>query len=151
MTFRQKTEKNMNDTTKNDSLRDLGILMIRLILAAVFLYHGSQKLFGMFGGYGISGTAGFFEKNLGIPFPYLSAIMAALAEFVGGLSLLTGIYLRWAMVPLSITMLVAAFSAHTGFGSQTGGMEYPLTLAISAAGLGLIGAGRFAIQIPKRG
>lgn len=138
----------MTDTTKNDSLRDLGILLIRLILAAIFLYHGSQKLFGIFGGYGISGTAGFFEK-LGMPLPYVSALLAGLAEFLGGVSLLTGLFLRWAMIPLSFTMFVAAFSAHSGF-SGPGGMEFPLSLAFTAAGLGLIGAGRFALQLPKR-
>ena len=101
----------MNKTIKNDKLMDLGILMIRLILAAVFLFHGSQKLFGLFGGYGISGTAGFFDKNLGIPLPYLSAILVGLAEFVGGLSLLSGFVLRWAMIPLSFAMFVGAFAA----------------------------------------
>lgn len=140
----------MNDSKKNtDALRDLGILAIRLILAVVFLYHGSQKLFGMFGGYGISGTAGFFEKNLGLPLPYVSAILAGLAEFVGGWSLLSGFLLRWAMIPLSFSMLVGAFSAHTGFNSMTGGMEYPLTLAVTTAALVLIGPGRFAIA-PKK-
>ena len=140
----------MNKTINNDKLMDLGILMIRLILAAVFLSHGSQKLFGLFGGYGISGTAGFFDKNLGIPLPYLSAILVGLAEFVGGLSLLSGFVLRWAMIPLSFAMFVGAFAAHTGFSAMNDGMEYPLTLAVITAALVLIGPGRLAYSLPKK-
>lgn len=86
-----------------------------------------------------------------MPLPWVSAVLAAVAEFGGGLSLLTGLLFRWVMIPLSFTMFVAAFSAHSGFGAQHGGMEYPLTLAVLAAGLALIGPGRIAISWPKKG
>lgn len=133
----------MNPTlTRN--LNDTGLLAMRLMIGWVFVFHGAQKLFGWFGGHGIAGSAGFFEQ-LGIPFPTLSVIMAGGAEFFGGLVFIAGTGLRWAAVPTSFTLFVAAFSAHSGFSAQAGGMEYPLTLAIMAAGLGLTGPGRWTV------
>ena len=125
---------------------DLGLLLIRLMVGVVFVFHGAQKLFGIWGGFGIEGTAGFME-GLGIPFPTLSAILAGSAEFVGGLALLTGFAQRLLAIPLAFTMFVAAFTAHSGFAAGAGGMEYPLTLAFLAAGLGLTGPGRFAVGL----
>ena len=132
-----------------NSRQDLGILVLRLSLATVFLFHGAQKLFGIFGGYGIEGTAGFME-SLGMPFPTLSAIAAGGTEFVGGLALVTGLFVRPISIPLAFTMFVAAFAAHGGaFSAQAGGMEYPLTLALGTVAVGLIGPGRFVLRAPK--
>lgn len=127
---------------------DLGLLLMRAMLAVVFLYHGSQKLFGVFGGYGLDGTAQWMG-SIGIPLPLLSATLAALAEFGGGLALLTGVAFRWLMVPLAFTMLVAAFVGHgdKGFDAGGGGMEYPLTLALVVAGLFWTGPGRY-VMVP---
>ncbi len=61
----------------------VGLLVLRLVLGVIFIGHGAQKLFGSFGGPGLKGTAGFFEQ-VGIKPPYLMAILAGLAEFVGG-------------------------------------------------------------------
>lgn len=125
--------------------RDAALLLIRLMLAAVFLYHGSQKLFGWFGGGGVEGMAAFNAQQ-GIPLPWLSAWLAGAAEFFGGLALLTGIWQRLATIPLVFTMLVASFVVHGGaFSVQNGGMEYPLTLAVVAAAAGLLGPGRYTI------
>jgi putative oxidoreductase len=123
---------------------DLGLLAMRLMAGTVFAFHGSQKLFGFFGGHGISGTAGWME-SIGIPFGTLSAVAAGTTEFVGGLALIAGLGLRWLGLPLAFTMLVAAFSAHTGFDVQKGGMEYPLVLAALSFGLAATGPGRFAL------
>ena len=125
---------------------DTGLLLARLMLAVVFVFHGAQKLFGLFGGYGIEGTAGFME-SIGMPFPVASALLAGGAEFFGGLALMSGLGQRLFSVPLVFTMLVAAFSVGQGFDSQQGGMEYPLTLAVVTAGLGLLGPGRYALRI----
>ncbi|MCA8980639.1 MAG: DoxX family protein [Planctomycetes bacterium] len=130
----------MNQSTRSD----LGLLALRLMIGAVFAFHGAGKLFGWFGGYGIEGTAGFFE-GLGIPFPVLSVVFAGATEFFGGLLLMAGFGVRLVAAPLAFTMLVASFTAHAGaFNSQAGGMEFPLTLAVAAAALGLLGPGRFA-------
>ncbi|MEM6672454.1 MAG: DoxX family protein, partial [Planctomycetota bacterium] len=121
-----------------------GLLVLRLMAGSALAFHGSQKLFGLFGGYGIEGTAGWME-SLGIPFPVASTVLAGGAEFVGGLAFLTGAFARVLSLPVTITMLVAAFSAHSGFDATQGGMEYPLVLAAVAAAIGLIGPGRFSL------
>lgn len=124
---------------------DIGLLLIRVMVGVVFVFHGSQKLFGLFGGFGISGTADWMA-SIGIPFATVSALLAGSAEFFGGLALLTGVAVRWAAVPMVFTMIVACVTAHAGgFSAQAGGMEYPLTLAFVLAGLGLTGAGRFTL------
>ncbi|MGE3171000.1 MAG: DoxX family protein [Planctomycetota bacterium] len=125
---------------------DLGLLALRVMLAAVFLFHGSQKLFGWFGGYGLSATIDWMG-SIGIPAPAVSGTLAALTEFGGGLALLTGVLFRPMMLPLAFTMSVAAFVGHggKGFDVQQGGMEYPLTLMVAAASLFLTGPGRFAL------
>ena len=132
------------NTTLERNLLNAGLLTLRLMAGAVLTFHGAQKLFGWFGGYGITGTAGFFEQ-LGIPFPTASVILAGSAEFFGGLVFLAGSGTRLAAVPVAFTLFVAAFSAHSGFSAQTGGMEYPLTLAVLAVGLGLTGPGRWTV------
>ena len=132
---------------KNLTSTDFGLLSMRLMTGAVFAFHGSQKLFGAFGGYGIEGTAGYFE-SLGIPFPTLSVVLAGATELLGGLALITGLGQRLLALPLTITMLVAAMTAHTGFDASAGGMELPLLLAFVAAGLGFTGAGRLALRVP---
>ena len=123
---------------------DTGLLLARLMLAVVFVFHGAQKLFGLFGGYGIQGTAGFFEQ-LGMPFPVASVVLAGGTEFFGGLALGLGLLARPAALGLAATMFVAAFSAHSGFDGQAGGMEYPLTLAVVSLALAASGPGRFAL------
>ena len=127
-------------------LQDAGLLVMRLMVGWVFLYHGGQKMFGWFGGSGIEGFAGFLE-SLSIPLPLLNAYAAAGTELLGGLALITGLGVRLVSFPLAATMLVAAFTVHGGkFGAQQGGMGYPLTLAAIVIGLGLTGAGRFALR-----
>lgn len=128
---------------------DLGRLILRLALATVFIFHGSQKLFGAFGGPGLEGFAGYLS-SLGVPLPGLNALLAALSELLGGLALLTGLGARLMGIPLVITMLVASFTAHSGFNAQSGGMEYPLTLALATAALSLIGPGAYVLKIPTK-
>lgn len=123
-----------------------GLFAIRAMLAVVFVFHGAQKLFGAFGGYGLDGTAQWMG-SIGIPLPWLSALAASLAELLGGLALLTGLWFRPLLIPLFGTMLVAAFVGHAGkgFDAQHGGMEYPLTLAIVVLGLIATGPGDLAL------
>ena len=70
----------MNHDPRQDSIRDAGLLVIRLMLATVFVYHGAQKLFGAFGGHGLAGFAGWLG-SLGVPLPTVSALLAGAAEF----------------------------------------------------------------------
>lgn len=130
---------------RKETRTNTALLAIRIILAVVFMYHGSQKLFGLFGGPGLDGFAGFLTK-LGVPLPHVAAVLAALSEFGGGLLLLLGVAVRLATIPMAFTMLVASFGVHAnGFGLANGGMEYPLTLAVVLIALGLMGPGAWTL------
>lgn len=132
-------------TEARNSLADVGLLLIRMVLAAVFIYHGGQKLFGIFGGYGISGTAGWMG-SVGIPLPTLSATLAGGTEFFGGIVLLLGTGARIAAVPMAFCMLVAVTMVHrSAFDARSGGMEYALTLGVVLVSLALIGPGRLTL------
>jgi putative oxidoreductase len=127
-------------------LADFGLLMIRLILAAVFIYHGGQKLFGWFGGHGLQGFAGNLE-GLHIPYPMVAAVLSGGTEFLGGVILLLGTGTRLAAVPMAFNMAVACATVHLakGFAAQNGGMEYPLTLGVVLLALVLLGPGRITV------
>lgn len=84
----------------------LGPLALRIFLAPIFIIAGWGKLMAL------ENTSYYFGEYLGMPFPMLMAIMAGLAEFVGGLALLFGIGMRLMTLPLMFTMVVAAGSAH---------------------------------------
>ena len=131
----------MNPALQN-RLNDVALLLIRGMLGVVFIYHGSQKLFGWFGGGGFSGTAAFME-SLGIPLPVLSALLAGSAEFFGGIVLIVGTGTRLAAIPMAFTMLVGIVTVHhSAFGLQHNGMEYTLTLGVVLVALALLGPGR---------
>jgi putative oxidoreductase len=106
--------------------------MVRLVLGVVFFAHGAQKMLGWFGGYGFTGTMGFFTQMMHIPAPL--AFLAICAEFFGGLGLLVGLLSRVAAFGIAMNMLVAIFTVHihNGFfanwtGQQKGeGFEYHL-------------------------
>lgn len=68
------------------------ITILRLVLGVLFFAHGAQKALGWFGGYGFSGTMGFFTGALHIPAAF--AFLAIAAEFLGGIGLLLGLLTR---------------------------------------------------------
>jgi uncharacterized membrane protein YphA (DoxX/SURF4 family) len=84
----------------------LGPLALRIYLAPIFIFAGYGKLTA------IDDTAYFFGEYLGLPAPVLMAWMAGLTEFIGGILLVAGLAVRWIAVPLMITMVVAAATAH---------------------------------------
>src|SRR5271169_5343 len=88
-------------TTSNDFV----LTAVRLVLGCVFFAHGAQKMLGWFGGYGFSGTMGFFTHQMGIPAPF--AFLAICAEFFGGLGLIVGLLSRIAAFGIIVNMLVA--------------------------------------------
>ena len=136
---------------RNSTTHDAALLLLRGITGTVFTYHGAQKLFGLFGGAGLTGFAGYLD-SIGIPFPLANASLAAGAEFLGGLALLAGVGVGVASLPLIVTMLVACFALRAnGFDSQKGGFEFPLTLGIVTAAIGLLGPGRFSFTGAFRG
>lgn len=125
----------------------LGSLILRVPVGAILMAHGSQKLFGWFGGYGLEGT-GQWMASIGLEPGYLMALLAGSAEFFGGLALLLGLLTRPAAVVTAFTMLVAMFSVHVGNGlfMANNGYEYALTLAVVTATLAVQGAGRLSLD-----
>lgn len=100
----------LNKTAVMDGLAPL---LLRLYLAPVMIQAGWNKI-GAF-----DSTVEWFgnpEWGLGLPLPWLMAVLAIGAEFVGGILLIVGLATRWVAIPLMITMLVAAFSVHWGNG-----------------------------------
>lgn len=125
----------------------LGLLIARLILGVLMAGHGAQKLFGWFGGYGIAGTAGFFE-NLGFRPGRLFVITAALAEVASGILIALGVLGPVGPALMLSVMIVAAVSVHwkNGIFATANGIELPLLYAAGAVALGLTGPGPFSLD-----
>lgn len=125
----------------------IGITLLRVVTGLTFAAHGSQKLFGLFGGYGLEGTGQWME-SIGLAPGYLLALMAGSAEFFGGLALVIGLLVRPAAASLIVAMVVAIFSVHwaSGFFITNGGYEYVLILALISGTLLIEGAGRFSLD-----
>ena len=117
---------------------DWTLALLRLVMGSVFFAHGAQKTLGWFGGYGFSGTMGFFTKVMHIPAPF--AFLAICAEFLGGIGLILGALSRVAALGIAFEMAVAVLMVHAPnglfmnwTGQQRGeGFEYHL-LAIAIA------------------
>ncbi|WP_019638742.1 DoxX family protein [Paenibacillus fonticola] len=126
---------------------DLGLLLIRLIVGILFIGHGAQKLFGMFGGYGPKGTGGWME-SIGIKPGVLMAVLAGLMEFVGGLLFTFGFLMPLAAALIALAMLGAIVKVHfkNGLWVTANGYEYPLVLLVVAIAMALTGAGDFSLD-----
>jgi putative oxidoreductase len=124
-----------------------GPAALRLPAGVIFAAHGSQKLFGWFGGYGLQGTAQWMQ-SIGIEPAQLMALLAGSAEFFGGLALVFGFLVRPAAAALVVTMLVAIFSVHIGHGLfvANNGYEFALALLGIVASLVVTGAGLGSID-----
>ena len=125
----------------------LAALALRIPAAIIFIAHGGQKLFGLFGGYGLEGT-GQWMASIGLEPGYFMALMAGSAEFFGGLALLVGLLVRPAALMLSITMLVAIFTVHfaNGLFMSNNGYEFGLSLLAISVALMFSGAGKFSVD-----
>ena len=104
---------------------EIGLLIVRVVVGALLVGHGSQKLFGWFGGYGLKGTGGYMESFGLRPGP-LFAFAAGAAELTGGLAFGTGLLTPVAAAIVASTMLVASRTDHAGKGLwiYNGGFEY---------------------------
>src|SRR6202163_635700 len=131
---------------------DAAITVLRLVLGIVFFAHGAQKMLGWFGGYGFSGTMGFFTGSMHIPAVF--AFLAIAAEFFGGLGLILGFLTRIAAFGIAVNMLVAIATVHGAFGffmnwtgTQKGeGFEYHLLVLAMTAFLMIRGGGALSVD-----
>ncbi len=124
-----------------------GLLIARLILGLGLASHGSQKLFGWFGGQGPRGTGGFFEK-MGFRPGHLFAIAAGLCEFFGGILTAAG-FLGGIGPALMVTvMLVAIFTVHlpNGFFNENKGWELPGMFIAGALAVDFGGFGAYSLD-----
>ena len=129
---------------------DLTGLIIRLTLGLILFPHGAQKMLGMFGGYGFSGTMNFFTGTLHLP--WIIGFLVIIIEFVGALSLIAGFASRiWSALTI-ILFIGIIFTSHLGngffmnwFGNQKGeGYEYHLlVIGLSLATL-VNGSGKYS-------
>src|SRR5881628_2596551 len=108
---------------------DAGLLIVRAIVGLLFVGHGTQKLFGWWGGGGIDGTGGMFVQ-LGYPAPRKMAALAGFAESGAGALLALGLATPLAAAMLIGVMVNAIGAVHLdkGLWVTKGGFEYPLVM-----------------------
>jgi putative oxidoreductase len=124
-----------------------GMTALRLMLGIVFFAHGAQKLFGMFGGYGLEGTGKFFA-SIGLNPGYAMAALAGGGEFIGGILLILGLFSRLAALNTLVISLVGLFTVHlaNGFFMSANGFEYILTLAMASVAIIIEGSGKLSLD-----
>jgi putative oxidoreductase len=140
----------LNKILRTDN--DIATAIVRLALGVVFFAHGAQKLLGWFGGYGFTGTMGFFTGVMHIPTVF--AFLAIAAEFFGGLGLIFGFLTRIAAIGVLSNMIVAIALVHSQFGffmnwtgTQKGeGYEYHLVILAVTVLLIIRGAGALSLD-----
>lgn len=122
-------------------------LVLRIVVGLVMAGHGSQKLFGWFGGYGFEATANAFA-GMGLKPGVVMAALAGGGEFLGGVLLILGLFTRLAALNVAVIMAVAIFTAHSSAFFLPAGMEYALTLL--AASLVLLETGGGALSCDSK-
>ena len=135
-------------------MREYGLLILRLGLGAVFIGHGAQKLFGIWGGGGLSAMAGTFQ-GLGLVPAFPLALLVGVTEFFGGLCLAAGAFVRFVAPPLAAVMAVAIWKVHLPNGfflnwyMRPGvghGYEFNMTLIAGLTCLIFMGAGALSVD-----
>jgi len=128
------------------------LLIVRLALGAALLPHGMQKALGLFGGYGFTGTVGFFQ-SMGMPF--IIGTLVILAEFVGSIGVILGLGTRFMAFSILLNMtgaMILGGHIHNGFfmnwmGNQKGeGIEYFILMIGIALAVIIGGSGKFSFD-----
>jgi putative oxidoreductase len=121
--------------------RDAALLILRVVLGVIMIYHGWPK---------VTGLGGVIEgfTQMGVPLPAVAAVFATVAEFGGGLLMLIGAFTDIAGLLFAADMLGAIILVHAknGFAVDKGGVEWPLALLAMALAIALAGPGRYAAQ-----
>jgi putative oxidoreductase len=126
---------------------ELGLLILRLVVGALFIGHGTQKLFGWFGGHGPSGTGGFL-RSLGFQPGRPFAVVNGLAEAGGGLLLALGLLTPLGAAAIIGVMATATIAVHApnGIWNQNGGVEFTVTNIAIAQTLAFVGPGAWSLD-----
>lgn len=126
---------------------DLALLILRLGIGLTFAAHGAQKVFGWWGGPGMTNWRGAIA-SMGFRPPALFALVGAWAELGGGLLLAVGLVTPFAAAVLIAQSIVIIFHVHwsKGFFGAQGGYEFPLALGVGAVAVGLMGPGSLSLD-----
>ncbi|MBL0385156.1 DoxX family protein [Tumebacillus sp. ITR2] len=128
----------------------LGLLIIRLVIGLTFVGHGAQKLFGWFGGTGVSETGQWLE-SIGIkPGGKIWAVVAGACELIGGLLFAAGWMTPLGAALITIIMIDAIITVHgrNGYWLTNNGFEYNFVLIAVTIGVAFIGPGRYVLFSP---
>ena len=125
----------------------IGILVVRVVIGLIMAAHGTQKLLGWFGGYGLKGTGDFFVQLGFQPGPAFAAA-ASLSEIVSGVLVALGFLGPIGPALMLSVMIVAAISVHWEHGlfAANNGIELPLLYGAAAFGLALTGYGEYSLD-----
>ena len=123
------------------------MILLRLVVGLALAAHGSQKLFGSFGGGGTAGTRGFFA-GVGFRTPLAMAFIAGISELGGGLLFAFGLVTPFAALALTVVMLNAIGTVHwkKGFFNSAGGYEYNVLIIATTLAVTAAGPGRFSLD-----
>jgi putative oxidoreductase len=127
-------------------------LILRLTIGVVLWPHGAQKVLGLFGGHGFTGTMDFFTGKLQLP--WIIALLVIVIEFLGSICMVLGVAVRiWAVAVIGLFIgIIYTVHVPNGFfmnwaGNQAGeGFEYHLLLIGIASAIIINGAGKFSID-----
>jgi putative oxidoreductase len=121
---------------------NIALTLLRVVVGAIFIAHGGQKLFV----FGFDGVAGGFA-GMGVPMAGILGPLVAFVEFLGGIALVVGLLTRLASLGIASTMVVAILLVHVKQGFfNPGGIEFPLSLLGSSIVLVLTGAGSWSLD-----
>ena len=142
------------ETTSTGPAVDLALIVVRIVLAWIFIYYGAAKLFGAFpesgGPHGVHETAIFMSQVAHLRPGELFAVLAGVTEFGGGIAMALGLCTRLAGLALfgDMVMAMITVTGAEGFNPTGSGTGYQLNVAIAGLALvaALIGAGRFSVD-----